>query len=374
MKTNKEKLLIGTSAATVLIGALSSIFASPAMASALTAASLLQKILPGTVMVVGPKGDVISYKKDGDVITIRQCLSPPNGYSPIESVESASGCAQQPGTADVTLSTNDFRTLALTQLQNQTVDHLKERQAQKFAKEFPNPADNGGIQVPAGSCKADPDFPDISNLGPSLDQLIAKMDRNKVNRKLVYSTDGQGIAFNLLKTIANISTCSTDKDANLAVGSVCQTKAASGDPVLWKISSDSHGNRLYTDTKSNITVVAGPSLDLKSHTDYFVATGKNFNETQAACQQLGYQAPSAGITNWSKDLTNPSNQTGQFAKLNADGIRNVIPDIQNHWFWSSLPYDYVGNAFYFSGGNSCIYIDDEGYFTDDGAVLCVAGR
>ncbi len=144
MKTSKVKFLMGT-AASLAPFVMASLYAPPAMASTLTAADLLQKILPGTVMVVGPKGDVISYKKDGDVITIRQCLSPPNGYSPIESVENPSGCVQQPGTADVTLSTSNFRTLALTQLQSQTVDHLKERQAQKFAKEFPKPADNGGI-------------------------------------------------------------------------------------------------------------------------------------------------------------------------------------------------------------------------------------
>ena len=364
MKSSKTKFFLEMSMAL----ALSSALAAPAMADADQAIGILENMIPQSVVIANDKkddpnyGEVISVKKDGDQITIRHCAR----FTLKEDVEKTGGCAVMPGTQDMVLSVAGFRAVGLNMLQTQKLDHLLERRKERFEDEF-----GGKAQAQAGAnCHPDSDFNDIGHLDKSLDKLIAKMDGDNINEDLTLTKDSQGIAFNLLKTIANPPTCSPDqKDANLAVGSICQTKAASG-TVLWQVSSDSHGNRLYTDTKSNLTVTGivagGRSCD-------FGGNQANGDEVDT-CARLGYQLPSAGVTDWDNwddmDRTDPKNQTGQFMKLNADGIRNVIPGIQNFSFWSSSPVG-SGNYFIFIGSYGGISYDDCGP-NHDNAVLCMA--
>lgn len=127
--------------------------------------------------------------------------------------------------------------------------------------------------------------------------------------------------------------------------------------VVWQVQSE-NGTRIFYDTKNKIKVTG------------IVATNKTFSEAQNSCP-AGYHVPTAEIKNWTKSLTDPNNQTGEFATLNADGIRNVILDMQKHRFWTSSPFAY-DFAFVFYGGDGGVYSGYRDF--SNGAVLCVAQR
>ena len=128
---------------------------------------------------------------------------------------------------------------------------------------------------------------------------------------------------------------------------------------------------IYRDTKSGLKVTG------------ILAMFRMFGQEAQGMCPAGYHVPSAGIKDWNqgdRGFYDPNNQTGEFATLNTNGIRDVIPGMRekkgwNHWFWSSSLYgkhdDY--NAFSFEGTSGAVY-PHYYYVNEAEAVVCVAER
>lgn len=347
--------------------------------------------MPLSIAVVGPQGEIISYEKNGDQITIRQCAK-----DTLKSeIESKQGCTAADGVADVVLKASDFKELVKTKLSTLSTKSLSAEQKklleryrtdapnvdddiQKLAEyekqlkkkeaakqEFPEDYDAKGEkdlrakiqciqdrqkdQAPVAQAKKD--------MAKFVDSLIAEMQTKKIKRLLKYSSDRNGIAFNLLKEIASTEDCSLEKSAKAAVGTVCKVGG-----FLWKIEAD------------------GTVRDLKSGKLVSKVLGKsNQYNAKSLCPAgmdlpTGYPESLNGKTFLKKDgyafdVTYP-NEDSDFVMLEKHGIRQVAPEMNTRWFWSSSVHpSYAYVAYVFDGSSG--YVVNVARGNDNGSVRCV---
>lgn len=82
------------------------------LVGAMPLGAVVQELATGAIAVVGPNSELISFTRQGDDVTIRQCAE---GTRKAE-VELVSGCSLAEGTRSLTLNTADFRELFLGEL------------------------------------------------------------------------------------------------------------------------------------------------------------------------------------------------------------------------------------------------------------------
>lgn len=371
---NKASLVLALASLGILSGGQAAHAASP--------------LVLASIGLFGPNGEVISYEKEGNTIHLRVCQK----NTLASEISADQGCQLADGTSEVVMSESDFRGLVNTGLAKIDKSQLSQQQKTLLERDLTdlpslddkrkqlgelqkqlqrledfkaqNPQDYDAnderrlkdqIQCIKDSLSGYGDIIDAKNqVAGIVDSLLVDMNGKPLRRTLKHSSDGNGIAYNLLRSLASVDACDPGKVSKAPSGYMCRAGT-----VMWKVENDTYaGKRVYRDMKSGLKV-----------TEPLDGTSNQYN-AGARCNN-GYRLPSGYPSSINGQYGFP-NQDSDFTALESDNIRQVVPGMSSHWFWSSsVVPDVTYYAYVFSGNYGGIGDGSRDY--NSGAALCVAG-
>ena len=348
-------------------------------------AALLNTATFAGVELIGPAGEVISYKMVDGKIQLRLCAQ----YASQSEVESGSGCRLAEGTDVITIDPADFRGMvqqglhslslapnslsddqrALLERELTDIPDLSDKQAERtrlrarlarlesFKEENPDDYDPAQEKTLLDRIHCIDDalaqYKEVTDardqIAAIVGELVSNMDGNPSGKILKHSQVGGTIAYNLLRAIAKVEECDPETMRIAPAGYMCQAGR-----VLWRVGAGNYaGRRIYVDMRSGMKVTGMLGLN-------------KMYEAHGRCNH-GFRLPSG-----TPDQTSSLADDSDFQTLINDNIGQVVPDLHGNQYWSSSyidgPPEEIRRAYAYRGGR--IILDDVG---NDAEVLCVSG-